>query len=93
MSAMALIVRPVRPNVGFIVVGGFSDGEFADAIVFVFIFFCYLSLRFVFRFCDLFCTIAIYLADTFSSEPVAAALSRACAINQTLAKQMPKRPG
>jgi len=31
-----LIVRPVRPNVGFIVVG-FSDGEFADAIVFYFI--------------------------------------------------------
>ena len=32
ISAIALIVRPVRPNVGFIVVGFFSDGEVADAI-------------------------------------------------------------
>jgi len=85
-----LIVRPVRPNVGFIVVGGFSDGEFADAIVFVFMLFCYLSLRFVSRFCDSFCTIALFLADTLSLEPVATALFKACAINRTLAKQMPK---
>jgi hypothetical protein len=33
MSAIALIVRPVKPSVGFIVVGFFSDGELADAIV------------------------------------------------------------
>src|ERR1039458_5773503 len=88
ISAIALIVRPVRPSVGFIVVG-FSDGELADAIVLFFIFYCSSLLRVLIpgrRFC---LAPPAQYRQRSRLETICNCVSKARAINKALAERVP----